>query len=273
MQRWVTRYGEDAALRWAENNQQPAPTSIVVRDGNYPPQPLVDADMTLDPCYAAGERVDGSYKLQEKHGAIAKLPGFREGLFWVQDPAATAVADLVPIPEDGRVLDACGAPGGKALRLACRGAQVTAIDRSGERLALIKENAKRLRTSIKMMKHDWLRGPCPNLETFQSVLMDAPCTGLGTVRRHPEIRWRRQESDLQGCQERQMEMLSAIATHVGPNGTLVYSVCSVEPEETEEVAKHFERANPAWHREMTWSSAPPQHGEDAHFAVRWRSPA
>ena len=103
-------------------------------------QPLVDADMTLDPCYAAGERVDGSYKLQEKHGAVAKLPGFREGLFWVQDPAATAVADLVPIPEDGRVLDACGAPGGKALRLACRGAQVTAIDRSGERLALIKEN-------------------------------------------------------------------------------------------------------------------------------------
>ncbi len=109
----------------------------------------------------------------------------------------------------------------------------------------------------------------PDGSRFDGVLVDAPCSALGTVRRHPEVRWQRQEPDLERVAARQAQLLSAASVHVRPGGTLVYAVCSAEPEEGPDVVVDFSMAHDDFDLELTWCSAPPTDGEDAHFAARW----
>jgi 16S rRNA (cytosine967-C5)-methyltransferase len=180
----------------------------------------------------------------------------------------------VPVKPGAAVLDACAAPGGKTFRLASRGARVAAVDRDESRLDRIREGARRLGFDIETRAHDWTTGRIGSPKTaarlFDAVLVDAPCTGLGTVRRHPEIRWRRTEPDLYGAAALQERILTSAAQHVAPGGALVYAVCSPEPEEGEQVVDRFVAAHPAFEREATLSTAPPRDGEDAHFAARLR---
>jgi 16S rRNA (cytosine967-C5)-methyltransferase len=179
------------------------------------------------------------------------------------------VADLVDDVEGKRVLDACAAPGGKSFRLATRGAQVTSADRA-RRLELVRDGAKRLGLTVTTRAHDWSAGPLGDAE-YDAVLVDAPCTGLGTVRRHPEIRWRRTEPDLYAAAEGQLAVLEAASQHVRPGGTLVYAVCSPEPEEGEQVVEAFLSKHRRFSLDRRLSTAPPKHGEDAHFAARMKS--
>jgi 16S rRNA (cytosine967-C5)-methyltransferase len=204
----------------------------------------------------------GCFALPEGMGAVEALPGFAEGVFWVMDPAAAAVADLCG-PVDGLdVLDACAAPGGKSLRLASQGARVQAVDLEPRRLARVEEAARRSRLPLSTRCHDWLRGPCPELGLYDVVLVDAPCSGLGTVRRHPEIKWRRMPTDPAAMALRQLPILSAAAAHLKPGGRLVYAVCSPEPEEGEEVVAQLR----GWRVVERWSSWPPRGDEDAFQA-------
>ncbi len=212
------------------------------------------------PAEAGGEAVPGCFRLVDPGGPVPELPGFAEGRWWVMDPAAARVADLA---RGERVLDACAAPGGKSFRLAAAGAAVTAVDADDERLARVGEGAARLDLPVALHRHDWLDGPAPDLpRDFDAVLVDAPCTALGTVRRHPEIRWRRRPGDPAAMAPRQLAILRAAAEHVADGGRLVYAVCSPEPEEGEGVVSRLA----GWRVVDAWASAPPAGDEDAFQA-------
>jgi 16S rRNA (cytosine967-C5)-methyltransferase len=238
---------------WIARTREPARLCVVTPDGEAP------ADLSVEPAAAAGQPVDGAFWVNDTSGAVEQLPGFAEGAWWVMDPAAAAVADLC---EGSTILDACAAPGGKTFRLAARGAAVLSVDLEPERLARLESGAARLGLPVRVRQHDWLTGPIPELGTFDTVLVDAPCTGLGVIRRHPEIRWRRLQSDPAAMAFRQRQILQAAAAHVGPDGRLVYAVCSPMTAEGEAVAGGLAD----FHITARWASRPPAGDEDAFQA-------
>ncbi len=269
LERWEQRIGSEAAHRWARNNNQPAPLCIAV-NGDQPDlhSAFQAAGHELEPATAAGATVPGLWMLRGPTGPVFQLPGADEGRWWVQDAGAAAVSDLVGCVPGWRVLDACAAPGGKTFRLAAAGAQVLATDRSATRLDTLRQGIERLGLTADVRQHDWLAGSIQDLPPMDAVLVDAPCSGLGTIRRHPEIRWRRSLAHVLRNADRQLSILSAASHHVRPGGVLVYAVCSGEPEEGEQVATSFVRANPAFELDRCWCSAPPFGDEDAFWAAR-----
>lgn len=254
---WLAGRWADAG-DWLPRLQEPAPICGVWRDGPV-------EGLAVEPVQAGGLQVPGAFALGAVRGAIDGLPGFAEGKWWVMDPAAAAVADLALAQaqtDTPRVLDACAAPGGKSLRMAAGGAQVTAVDQSAERLARVGEGSRRTGLPITAVHHDWLDGPHPDLGTFDVVLVDAPCTGLGTVRRHPEIKWRRLPTDPAAMALRQGPILEAAATHVAPGGALVYAVCSPMEEEGLPVVAGLA----GWRVRDRLATFPPAGDEDAFQA-------
>jgi 16S rRNA (cytosine967-C5)-methyltransferase len=166
------------------------------------------------------------------HGPVSLLPGFSEGAWWVQDAAAALPARLLGDVRGKRIADLCAAPGGKTAQLAAAGAQVTAVDRSEKRLGRLRDNLARLNLSADVVFADateWQPEP------FDGVLIDAPCSSTGTIRRHPDIAWLKRESDLAGVIDLQRRLLSHAVELVRPGGTIVFCTCSLEPEEGEEL--------------------------------------
>ncbi|HET7849119.1 MAG TPA: RsmB/NOP family class I SAM-dependent RNA methyltransferase [Pseudolabrys sp.] len=165
------------------------------------------------------------------HGSIALLPGFSEGAWWVQDTAASLPARLFGDVRDKSVADLCAAPGGKTAQLALAGAHVTAVDRSPQRIARLRENFARLRFDAEIVAADvleWSAGP------FDAVLLDAPCSSTGTIRRHPDVPWLKSESEIATMAAVQARLIDRAVGLLNPGGTLVYCVCSLEPEEGEQ---------------------------------------
>jgi 16S rRNA (cytosine967-C5)-methyltransferase len=163
------------------------------------------------------------------HGAIALLPGFTEGEWWVQDAAASIPARLLGNVRGLDVADLCAAPGGKTAQLAFAGARVTAVDRSAARLARLRENLTRLSLQADTVTADALEWQPESL--FDAVLLDAPCSSTGTIRRHPDVPWLKNESDIVVLTSLQQRLLDRAIGLLKPNATLVYCVCSLEPEE------------------------------------------
>ncbi|MES2637831.1 MAG: transcription antitermination factor NusB [Myxococcota bacterium] len=258
--RWRRRYGADAD-RWMVANNEPAPVYIAAKEDPAGVSRMFQhRGLTLTP---VGHDL---FRLPEGAGNIDDLPGFAEGQWWVMDPAAAAVADLVgDIAEGTEVLDVCAAPGGKSFRLASRGARVHATDVDPKRLERVQEGAERLDLAVWGEAHDWTTGPLDR--TFPLVLVDAPCTGLGTLRRHPDIRWRRKQEDIAAAASKQWAILQNAARCVAPGGALVYAVCSPEPEEGEDIAKKL-----GWRAELVFDNAPGLIGEDVFWGVRMRAP-
>lgn len=158
----------------------------------------------------------------------------------IQDEASMVVGRVAAaaVPEGGRVLDACAAPGGKSTHLAELGQRVTAADRSGTRLKLVGELAARLGLPVSMVIADGTAPPW-RPGAFDGVLLDAPCSGLGVVRRRPELRWRRDVTDIATLAGLQRDLLASSATAVGPGGALIYSVCTWTRAETVDVVATF----------------------------------
>jgi len=175
-------------------------------------------------------------------GAVTELTGFGEGGWWVQDLAASLPARLIPADAD-RVLDACAAPGGKTMQLAAAGYAVTALDRSESRLARLSDNLSRTGLKAGMVVADALEWE-PD-EPFDAVLLDAPCSATGTFRRHPEVLYRARPAIIEQGAELQARLLLRAANWIRPGGSLVYAVCSLEPQEGEERVEAFlaERAD------------------------------
>jgi len=174
-------------------------------------------------------------RITDRDRAVDQLPGFAEGQFWVQDAAAAIPARLLKLPTGARVLDLCAAPGGKTAQLIKAGYAVTALDRDPERVARLEANLRRLGYSAEIVTADALdyRPDRP----FDGVLLDAPCSATGTFRRHPEVPWHRNPADIAGRVRLQRQLIEAAAACLNPGGTLIYCVCSLEPEEGEQQAE------------------------------------
>ncbi len=164
-------------------------------------------------------------------GSVTMLPGFAEGQWWVQDAAALPVRLFGDI-KDKKVADLCAAPGGKTAQLALAGAQVTAVDRSPARVARLRENLTRLALQAETVVADAAEWPA-EAASFDGILVDAPCTSTGTIRRHPDVAWLRQEGDIAALSALQKRLLLKATHLLKPGGTLVYCTCSLEPEEGE----------------------------------------
>ena len=168
--------------------------------------------------------------------AVAELPGFDQGGWWVQDLAASLPARLVPL-QSGEILDLCAAPGGKTMQLAAAGHLVTAVDSSASRLGRLRDNLARTKLDAKLVEGDALVWN-PRRQ-FDAILLDAPCSATGTFRRHPEILYRATPKIIAESSEIQRKLLERAATWLKPGGVLVYSVCSLEPAEGEELIAAF----------------------------------
>lgn len=219
MRRWTINYGADAARAIAAVHAQ---------------DPALDLTVKSDPeIWAArlGGRVlaTGSVRIIP-HGPVAQMPGFAEGEWWVQDAAAALPTRLLGEVRGLKIADLCAAPGGKTAQLAHAGAHVVAVDRSKPRLARLRENLARLRLEAETVAADatvWQSGP------FDAVLLDAPCSSTGTIRRHPDVPWLKSESDFPALLKLQHALLEHAVSLVKPGGLLVYCTCSLEPEENE----------------------------------------
>ncbi len=160
---------------------------------------------------------------------VTELAGYAEGAFWVQDAAAALPARLLDAQPGERVADLCAAPGGKALQLAATGADLTAVERDPARLKRLADNLARLRLPARLVQADataWQPG-----SMFDAVLLDAPCSATGTIRRHPDVPHLKRRSDLAALTAQQDRLLAAAAALLRPGGRLIYAVCSLQPEE------------------------------------------
>ncbi len=227
-ERWLARLGPERAVARARSLLNPPPTHFRVHPRVGEPQAWLQSVGLR----AQATLVPGAFELLE--GRLAPLAS--AGLLYVQDAGAQLVARLAAC--EGRLLDACAAPGGKSLLLADLGARVIAADASRRRVRTLERLRVRWGASrVSVLAADASRPPF--LAPFDGVLLDAPCSGLGTLARHPDIRWRVQPSDLARHAVRQRRLLEVLADWVRPGGRLVYATCSVEPEENEEVVEPF----------------------------------
>jgi 16S rRNA (cytosine967-C5)-methyltransferase len=215
-------------------------------------------------------------------GALTELGAFRQGLFHLQDPASTLVTRYAAVPAGSSVADLCAAPGGKSLELARTAGVVFAGDASVTRLARLRENVRRLDAPNVIPFVGDARFPA--VHELDAVLLDVPCTGTGTFRRHPDARWRLRISDLAVMPAVQRSILRAAASAVRPGGLLIYSTCSLETEENDAQVESFLSDSPEWRLEPPPEGAvptavldagrlrvlPQRHGTDGAFAARLR---
>ena len=219
---------------WGEEVVQAARRQIAKR----PPLDLTFAQDSEAHAYAIA---NGGTSLASNHArlessSVIELPGFGGGRWWVQDLAASLPARL--ISSDARdVLDLCAAPGGKTMQLAAAGHKVTAVDASKSRLARLRENLERTHLDATLVQADALEWK-PN-QQFDAILLDAPCSATGTFRRHPEVLYRARPQVIAENAELQAQLLAIASQWLKPGGTLVYSVCSLEQQEGEEVVERF----------------------------------
>jgi 16S rRNA (cytosine967-C5)-methyltransferase len=241
--RWLERYGFDAAESWARFNNTPAPLTLRVNRLRATPDlvagELVKEGVRVEP----GRFAPDALIVVEGNPLATTLAG--TGVFFVQDEASQLVALLVGARPGERILDACASPGGKTTAMA--GAMsdrglIVATDLRGRRLELLVRTVVASgATSIRILRADAER-PLPFSPVFDAVLLDAPCSGLGVIRRDPDVKWRRSPDDFRRLTGSQGRLLEQAANVLRPGGRLIYATCSSEPEENDDVVQAFLRA-------------------------------
>jgi len=234
MGRWVSTYGTATAH------------AIAAANGH---EPALDLTVKNDPAHWAavlgGQVLPSGTVRALVHGPVSGLPGYHEGAWWVQDAAAALPARLLGALEGGlagkTVADLCAAPGGKTAQLAAAGARVVAVDRAQSRIERVTANLQRLGLTAEIITADILDpAPAPWSATpFDGVLLDAPCSSTGTIRRHPDVPWQKQPDDIAALAVLQRALLARAAELVRPGGLLVYCTCSLEPEEGSDIVTDF----------------------------------
>ena len=232
--RWKAAYGEETARAIARANRE---------------EPTLDLSVKSDAeGWAAklGGTVlpTGSVRL-DSHVAIPDLEGYAEGEWWVQDAAAAIPARLLKAAAGDRALDLCAAPGGKCAQLALAGAAVSALDRSAQRLKRLSANLSRLKLEADLVVANATTYDAP---AFDLTLLDAPCSATGTIRRHPDVAWTKRPGEIVTLAKLQSELLDRAVALTKRGGTLVYSTCSLEPEEGEAQIAALMRRNPDMRR-------------------------
>ncbi len=282
VRRWARQLGlpKTKALLAADNT---SPAVVVRVNTTKTTRDALLADWTAQGIRATPTRHSPVGLTLEQPGRVEDLLGYREGLFQVQDEAAQLVGLYAQVPAGARVLDACAAPGGKACHLA-QTHDVVAVDLHAHKLPKLRAEAERLGLGAKIETRavDVSRPLPEDLGDFDVVLVDAPCSGLGTLRRHPELRYRRTAEDFASLTNMQRQILEACQAVVRPGGLLVYAVCSMDSSEGAEQAELFLRSHPDFTSEPPTGlgSAPTEQGYlrtlpgpdglDGFFAARLR---
>ena len=255
VERWLNRYGMDRARVVGKAMLTRPPLTLRANSLKGERDQLMatfaEAGYTVSPT-----PISPFGFIVEKPGRVTEFPGFAEGMFYVEDEAAQLIPPLLDPQPGERILDACAAPGGKATHLAAlmdnRGT-VVATDINPSRLRLVHENAARLgMTIIECHECDWTapqeQPPVAPFQplSFDAILVDAPCSGLGILKRHPEGKWQKDPASIAQCQRKQLALLEKVSVLLRPGGRLVYSTCSTELEENEQVIDRFCEANKAF---------------------------
>ena len=221
---WAS-WGSDARAI-ATAHEQEAPIDLTLRGTDAGSGAETGIDPGIDP---GGETLPTGSRRYPPGTRVADLPGYAEGAFWVQDTAATLPARLLAVTAGERVADLCAAPGGKTAQLAATGAQVWAIERDAGRIRRLRENLARVNLPAEIVQADALDWSPP--EKLDAVLLDAPCTATGTIRRHPDVMRLKRPRDVTELAAGQARLLAAAAGMLRSGGRLVYAVCSLQPEE------------------------------------------
>ena len=238
VRRWTARFGAENAAKLCAWHNEPAETFLA--------------------------RKDGSFVALERGKKVTEVPGFAEGGFIVQDPGTALAVELVDAQPGEAILDACAAPGGKTIQLAWRGAKVTACEVNPKRRRKLEENLRRVGVEVEVETSE-----PQNLKTFPKILVDAPCSNTGVLRRRPDTRWNWSVEKLEALVKLQAEILDQVEPLVAPGGTLVYSTCSNEPEENLEQVNAFLVRHPDFKLDVTRESVPFESGHDGAFAARF----
>ena len=235
--RWSTYYGEAVAR------------DIAIAIGHEPSLDItVKSDAEQWATRLHGETLPTGSVRTLLQGSVTMLPGFSEGEWWVQDAAAALPAQLFGDVAGKTIADLCAAPGGKTAQLAQAGARVVALDRSQNRMVRLRDNLARLSLEAETVVADAAEWQASDNSGFDGILVDAPCTSTGTIRRHPDIGWLRQEADIAALTALQKRLLQKAVALLKPGGTLVYCTCSLEPEEGEQAIAAFLAAESSMRR-------------------------
>ena len=233
--------------RWIEAYGEPVARAIAAANGH---EPALDLTVKSE-AEAWAVKLDGRVMPTGSvrtlaHGAVTALPGFAEGQWWVQDAAAALPAKLIGDLGGRRVADLCAAPGGKTAQLAAAGALVTAIDRAPARLKRLEDNLVRLSLNAELVCAD--AAAWHPEQSFDAVLLDAPCSSTGTIRRHPDVPWLKTAADIAKLAGLQRRLIDHAVTLIKPGGTLIYCTCSLEPEENEAIVAELLAREPGVRR-------------------------
>ena len=245
VRRWTARFGAEDAAKLCAWHNEPAKTFLA--------------------------RKDGSFVELERGKKVTDVAGFAEGEFIVQDPGTALAVELMDAKPGDVVLDACAAPGGKTIQLAWRGAKVTACEVNPKRRRKLEENLKRVGVGVEVEVIESFHCPPPpstSTFVFPKVLVDAPCSNTGVLRRRPDARWNWSVEKLAALVKLQAEILDQVAALVAPCGVLVYSTCSNEPEENLDQVNAFLARHPDFTLDTTRESIPFESGHDGAFAAR-----
>jgi len=289
--RWLQRFGQEKTAAICKNNNLLPFLSLRTNTNRISRDELqalfAEADYQVQPGTFSPEALC----LEISSGAITGLPGYKQGYFQIQDEAAQLASYLMPMDDGGKYLDGCAGLGGKTSHLAALApstAHITAIEPEKRRYHLLGENLHRLGdtqvTTCNMTLEQFSR---ETNNRFDGILLDAPCSGTGVIRRQPDIRWNRRPEDLENYQEQQLRLLDSATSLLQKNGVLVYASCSLEPEENEEIITAFLAKHPHFILEDAGEYLPqaatnlvsdqgyfqstPADGLDGFFAARLRN--
>lgn len=247
VRRWEARFGAEGAARLCAWHNEPAETFLARRDGSF-------------------EKLGRGMRVED-------VPGYAEGEFIVQDPGTRLAVELLDPKPGERILDACAAPGGKTVQIAWRGAEVTACEVNPKRRRRLEENLARLKLGVEVVPElpplpGGIPTPASGFGLFHKVLVDAPCSNTGVLRRRPDARWGWSAEKMASLVALQAEILDACAARVEPGGALVYSTCSNEPEENTGQVEAFAARHPEFTLGESRESVPHVSGTDGAFAAR-----
>ncbi len=271
--RWQERYGKEQTLKLLAWNNSPAKVFARANWLKAEPGKLLEFWRSDNVSYnfVFKDWLEENLVFEFKsHPPIEEMRSFKNGFFYVQDPSTLFAVDLLAPKPGERVLDLCAAPGGKTTYMAQRmknEGKLVATDSSMDRLELLKENCERLGVTCV----DVLPASSINPQTtqpFDRVLLDAPCSNTGVLRRRVDLRWRARPEELERLRKEQIELLARAAAFVKPGGVLVYSTCSLEPEENSGVVEEFLKANSAFMLDESGDVLPMRDGFDGAFAAR-----
>lgn len=294
VERWVQRFGHSDAEALCRATLEIPPLTIRTNTLRMTRQAL-QHEFSQAGYETIPTAVSPAGLIVEKRGPVTNLPLFEEGAFYVEDEAAQLVPLIVDPQPGERILDASAAPGGKATHLAAlmrNEGEIIALDRSPQRLRVLEENCRRLGIRIVTAITADATQEVPTIldGAFDRALLDVPCSGLGVLRRHPEAKWQKHEGLPARHQATQRRMIEQVCRALRPGGVLVYSTCSTEPEENEQVIEQVCRDHPEFSREPVVRWLPPSgrslvnahgdlstmfssHSMDAFFAARLRKAA